>query len=585
MQLRYLNRILPKCRRVFSFPLIARCKQLINHHSDRLTIQKKIFIPICMIIIVAIGIITIATYSLGVQTVRGLVEKQLQDSTKNVTEIISLMQWTLDSREFDKKLQFRLQAQKTEFKQMGLDIEQFFIDHDGRLVPVASLNNNETALSLDSSTLKAIAQQLNGIKHIEIAGTSLTLVYTYSAERSLVYTIAVYDVQYLQPVYDLGRLVLTMGIFSLALAFLTILLVTKSVTKPIRRLEHLFRDITSGNFSGQADARGAGLELGQLISGVNQMILKIRQVLQEVQAQTGDLHDTGQKMALDADKSRMSMQQIVASTETLVTATEGQTTANQQTLKHLNQIDDSINQIAYKVNQAAESSRNMSQQAVTGRTTLNKMVNQMEDIHKVSSNVVSAIQSLSTHSLQINQTIELIDRISAQTRLLALNASIEAARAGEQGRGFAVVAEEIRSLAQSTSEGTKSIVNLLSLVESDARESTRMTNQMRETITAGVDMGNEAMESIQRIFQGIEDTDIIISDVLANSNEVALAVKETGQLMGVLTEKIEAIRLETKQIAESSKVQQVVIDDVSVSSGSLVKLAETLREMVRQFTV
>jgi hypothetical protein len=93
-----------------------------------------------------------------VQTVRGLVEKQLQDSTKNVTEIISLMQWTLDSREFDKKLQFRLQAQKTEFKQMGLDIEQFFIDHDGRLVPVAFLNNNETALSLDSSTLKAIAQ-------------------------------------------------------------------------------------------------------------------------------------------------------------------------------------------------------------------------------------------------------------------------------------------------------------------------------------------------------------------------------------------------------------------------------------------
>ncbi|WP_114327753.1 methyl-accepting chemotaxis protein [Candidatus Colwellia aromaticivorans] len=227
-------------------------------------------------------------------------------------------------------------------------------------------------------------------------------------------------------------------------------------------------------------------------------------------------------------------------------------TAAEQMSVNSNQINDNAGLASQQTSQAMNASSESYKQLTENITVVNQL-------NESVNNASEKIKSLEQKAAEIQSITDVIDGISSQTNLLALNAAIEAARAGEQGRGFAVVADEVRALAAKTAAATKQIGDMLNQISNE-------TNETTTVMTTIVQQTDSVVNTMTDLSQSFADIDQLMADSSAASDHISHALQEQDLAAAEISSSV--VNLHDFLIDKSKETQAVSKQAQTLSNGT-----------------
>lgn len=275
------------------------------------------------------------------------------------------------------------------------------------------------------------------------------------------------------------------------------------------------------------------------------------------------VHDSAEALELFADEFREAAQ-------------EGQDTAASQRqyldslATAMEEMTAAIREVARNANDTSAQTRHSSEEASQGAASVNRTIDAIQALADEISQASSAVEQLTNRANKISEVVTVINSISGQTNLLALNAAIEAARAGEQGRGFAVVADEVRTLAGRTQQATVEIQKMIEELQSG-------TGALNQIMDKTVHQAATSRELITGVGHDIERIASYSESVFEMSAQIATSAEQQSSVAAEISQNLEEVRQQSMQVEESTAATVGGTQNLKVTANELDQLLRGLK--------
>lgn len=324
---------------------------------------------------------------------------------------------------------------------------------------------------------------------------------------------------------------ITMGIAALAALILGLagLSTVRTVTQRLAEAEQMVKKIASGDLT-HSNIPASNDEIGQLLGILDKM--------------RGDLSLTIQEIATQADTVQSSSAQMAAAAHQVAASSESQSQSTSAAAAAVEELTVSIDHVGGSAAEARQRAADSEKMALSSASDVDSATHQIDNVAKRVDESAQQIQSLAGQVERIGNVTTVIREVADQTNLLALNAAIEAARAGEQGRGFAVVADEVRKLAERTTQSVQEISSMISAIQGDAITAVSSMQSSCQVVNEVVQSARRASTSMMGIRASAE---IVQSSVQGISE----ALQEQRTASVDLSRNVEAIAQQSEENASA----------------------------------
>jgi methyl-accepting chemotaxis protein len=338
------------------------------------------------------------------------------------------------------------------------------------------------------------------------------------------------------------RLMLLFGLLALVLGTVLMVLITRSIARPLRQTVVVLNRVAEGDLT-QRLPRTTKDEVGQMAGALNNSLERTAHTLRGIRESSITLASSSEELSATSSQLGSTAEETSAQANAVSATAEQVSTNVSAVASSSEEMAASIREIASSANEAAQ----VAAEAVTVADSTNATVVKLGD-----------------SSAEIGEVIKVITSIAEQTNLLALNATIEAARAGEAGKGFAVVANEVKELAKQTAKATEEIGEKVTAIQSDAHAATQAISQIGEVISR--------INEIQgTIATAVEEQTSTTNEVTRNVTEAASGATD--------------IAMNISGVAQAAQDSASGASTTQAAASSLAELAENLTRLVAGFTV
>ncbi|NOH26603.1 methyl-accepting chemotaxis protein [Vibrio mediterranei] len=330
--------------------------------------------------------------------------------------------------------------------------------------------------------------------------------------------------------------------------------IAQSVRQPLNSTLKTLESLTEGDMTQRIEVKYNN-EFRRLGNHINTLADSLHNVLVKLNDASDNLTDTAsnnQSTSLSAQSQLSAQREQTANVATAMT-----------------EMSHSVQEVANSAQNSLEKVHQVESASESGRQIMSTNISTINQLELRLNESVEAVGELQKMSSQIGSILDVIRNIAEQTNLLALNAAIEAARAGEQGRGFAVVADEVRVLAQKTTESTTEIETMISNLQTSSMSAGQVIESCMKDMELSVEQAstaNGAMEEIQAL----------IIEISQMSTHISQAAGEQSETTVDIAKNIEEIN----HIADES---YQAMSQIAATSESLTSLANQQSELVHRF--
>ncbi len=387
-----------------------------------------------------------------------------------------------------------------------------------------------------------------------------------------------------RPLINNNGLLQLVMLISQLLLFLTVgnVLINKTLLSPIRKFMVLSKQLNENDFSRDLEIK-TNDELEMLASVVNEMLHRLRVILQENLSSAEILALAASEMSTMAQHANQATQEITNTMDNMTQATEEQYENVQLSVLATQQMAETAQQVAGEAQKSASFSSQAAERARIGEDIIQEVHTKIIQLKETVDESATVVKRLGTRSLEIGKIVDVMRGISRQTNLLALNAAIEAARAGEHGRGFSVVADEVRALAEQSTNSAIQIVSMINEIQKETIAAVEAMEVGTKVVDEGTTLTISAKESFSAITQSVTQTVNTIHEIAAAAQQQAASSEEmTGTMQSVAGISKQNVK-GTKQIATATEQQRLNMENLAVSAAQLVEMADNLTALVGRF--
>ena len=366
---------------------------------------------------------------------------------------------------------------------------------------------------------------------------------------------------------------LVLSVAALAFIVCVVTVVLRRLLAPIQTIVGAADQLAKGNLEIQLDREGED-EIAQLANSFQTMAETLRTIIQDINHQLGEMSSgnfciDSQEEAryvgeyrgifLSIQRINRTLSQTLHRIDTVadaVSAGASQASNGAQALAEgsaeqtssIQNLAANTSQVLAHVQSNADHARDASEKAKLASKDLSESDEKLEE-------TLAMMTELQNSSHEIVNIIQTIEDIAFQTNILALNAAVEAARAGEAGKGFSVVAEEVRSLAQKSSEASQNTAKLI----------------------------RQSLSAIQRGTGSMRETADYMSDVLKRAQEITVSIQQISEASDQQTAALEQINQGVDEISGVVQTNSASAEESAAASEELSEQSRQLRELVARF--